>query len=98
MTWTRWYNVPPTTAANKTRPPITPPAIAPIVAPLAPAPAPAEVLATAMPLDGIENTGLLVTIPGYPAETNEVLTAAIVAELLRLAVRAEVLAVALLAL
>jgi hypothetical protein len=51
-----------------------------------------------MPLDDVEKTGLLATAPAYPAETNEALTAAVVAVLLRLAVRAEGLAVVLLAL
>ena len=89
-----WNNDPPTTAAKTRRPPITPPAIAPTVVF---APALGEVL-PAPAVIGVETTRLVTTIPAYPAATNEDVTAAIVVELLRLEVRADVLAVALLAL
>ena len=59
-------------------------------------PLPPEVLP--LPLPAVEaKTGLLTLTPAYPAATNEALAAAIVEGLFRLAVRAEVLAVALLA-
>ena len=96
------YNDPPITAPNTRRPPTTPPAIAPtpaVAAPLAlPVLAPALEAVLPPEVDDDEKTGLLTTAPVYPAATNEALTAAIVEELLRLEVRADALAVALLAL
>ena len=77
---------------------MTPPAMAPVVALPALPPVLVPVLPPPMTLDGVEKTGLLTTTPAYPAETNEVLTAAVVEELLKLEVRVEELAVVLLAL